>query len=924
MDRTSDEFPPAPEPGDATRRSFLKAAGFAFVAGCSRGIEHHAIPLLVKQEETTPGRALWYASLCGGCAAGCGILVKGRDGRPIKIEGNPEHPLNRGALCAVGQAMVLSLYDSHRLAQPLAAGQPSTWEAVDAEIVRRLATVRNVRVLTGTVNGPTRRAAIARFLARFPDGRHIAYDSLSCSALLDAHRQCFGRRALPRFRFDRARVIVSIDADFLATWISPVEFTRDWSLAREATTPRLVHHHYESRLSLTGSKADRRFRIAPDGTRATIERLLRGEGETARRLREASRGTTLVVCGSHDPGDQRLVARLNHELGNYGATLDLGRPSQQRAGDDAALAELRREIAAGEVGALLIAGANPQYDLADPLALDKVPLVLSFAALEDETAAQAHFVCPDHHPLESWDDAEPVEGLVTSGQPLLQPLHRTRALVESLARWSGSDATAREIVEETWRRDLGAGDRARAQAVHDGYFERALPSPGPLPFRPVEAGPAPVAATGFALLFHAKQGVLDGAHAHNPWLQEMPDPITKIAWDNYASLSPQAATDLGVAEGDLVRIESEGRGFTLPAHVQPGQHDGAVAVAIGYGRKGTDRFAGIGPSWIEGEPTVRKGETVGVNVAPLRPEGSDRRFGVSVTKARGRKDLACTQLWQSLTMPESVQPGERDMVRVVAPGEGVKTGGHGGAGIWAKDHTYEGHHWAMAIDLAKCTGCSACVIGCQAENNIPVVGRDEMRRQRSMHWLRIDRYHEGGDDDLTVAHQPMLCHHCDNAPCESVCPVLATVHSSEGLNQQVYNRCVGTRYCANNCPYKVRRFNWFDYPREDRLQNMVLNPDVVVRMRGVMEKCSFCVQRIHEAKAEAKRLGRPLADGEVRPACAQSCPSQAIVFGDRNDKASRIAAQRADGRHYHLLDELGIEPSVGYLALVRERGARDA
>jgi molybdopterin-containing oxidoreductase family iron-sulfur binding subunit len=442
---------------------------------------------------------------------------------------------------------------------------------------------------------------------------------------------------------------------------------------------------------------------------------------------------------------------------------------------------------------------------------------------------------------------------------------------------------------------------------------------------------------GRTLVLYPKVGIPDGSHAYNPWLQELPDPITKATWDNYACLSPAAAGQLSLAEGDVVRVEvrdGKGRGgsIDLPVLVQPGQHDQAVAVALGYGSVLSERFAGIGPAWLEAQPTVGENGLVGRNAAPLLAwQGAALRYtrvGVELTKTGKNRPPAVAQLRDTLNLPAHLAPPGQERRPIVrettlaalgASGLNPEARPEAPADLWPDDHPYPGRRWGMVIDLQACTGCSACVVACQAENNVPVVGRDEVRRQREMHWLRIDRYYSGDPTAVEVAHQPMLCQQCERAPCETVCPVLATTHSEEGLNEQVYNRCVGTRYCANNCPYKVRRFNWFDYAHDDALQNLVLNPDVTVRSRGVMEKCTFCVQRLEEARIEARRRGEPLRDGEVQTACQQSCPARAIVFGDLNDPESRVARLRKDRRHYRALEELNIGPSVGYLKVVRNR-----
>jgi len=963
------------------RRSFLKAAGFAVAGGglaaCRRAPVERAIPYLVQPEEITLGRAYHQASTCTACPAGCGLLVECRDGRPIKLEGLPGHPVSKGGLCAVGQAALLGLYDSQRLRAPLVGGREAGWEEADAEVAAGLARAAarggRVRLLSGAPLGPTLAHWSARFLAQFADGRLVAYEPLSASAILAAHERTHGVRRLPRYRFGRAEVVVSFGADFLGTWISPVEHTRGWREARrlEGETPGLSWHaQLEPRLSLTGGKADRRARLLPSEYGAALGRLAAGLAaragvalgwsapepqlpavaalvtEAEERLWTA-RGRALVVSDSQELAVQLLVNLVNQLLDGYGATLDLGAASRQRVGDDAALAALLAEIEAGEVDALLVHEANPVYELPGgewlAAALARVPLVVSFARERDETARLAHVVAPVPHPLEAWGDAEAVDGVVGLLQPAVAGLGQGREAAASLAAWAGERLPAHDLVREVWRREIhpraAAGGDAEGfweQSLHDGFAAVAPRAEAPVSafdFAAVVPPPAVETPRDLELVLYPKVSLLDGRHAHNPWLQELPDPVSKITWENYACLAPATAARLGVAEGDRVRVEVDGISLELPAHLAPGQDERAVAIALGYGRAGTERFTSIGPRWWFGRPTVRAGEAVGRSAAPLSrlADGALRldRPGARVERLEGRSELACTQQYHSLTVPAGMAPpgAERRPAVEVTTLAAFLADPHAGASpshpevsLWPPRPESGGPRWGMAIDLAACTGCAACVVSCQAENNVPVVGRDEVRRQREMHWIRIDRYYEGEGDEVALAQQPMLCQHCANAPCETVCPVLATVHSADGLNQQVYNRCVGTRYCANNCPYKVRRFNWFDYPREERLANMALNPDVVVRSRGVMEKCSLCVQRIQEAKAESRRRGRPIADGEVATACEQSCPAEAIVFGDLADPASRVARAAAGPRHYHVLAELNVKPVVGYQRLVRNRG----
>jgi molybdopterin-containing oxidoreductase family iron-sulfur binding subunit len=998
LDGEDGEFEAARAHGSSgpSRRDFLRLAGFALagtaLAGCQRAPVQRALPLLDQPEGNVAGRAYHYASVCGGCSAGCGLLVKNRDGRPIKLEGNPEHPLSRGGLCAAGQASLLGLYDRHRLREPLRDGQQAAWSDVDQAIRAQLQGIRTqrraVRFLTGSLVSPTTRTLIQRFLGTFADARHVVHDPRPSSAILEAHARTHGGRLLPHYRFERAEVIVGIDADFLGTWISPVEFTAAYHTGRRphGTRPRMSYHvQFEPRLSLTGTKADERFPLAPGEIGLLLSHLATrlavkaGASLPAAQLEDSpvpgpflihlvdklweSRQRSLVVCGSQDVKHQLLTNLLNHLLGNYGTTVDVAQASYQSQGSDGDLENLLRELSDGRVAALFIHGCNPVHDLPGgaPLVgqLRRVPLVVCCSERMDETASVAKFVCPVPHYLESWSDAEPVNGLVSLVQPVIEPFGDTRSLMESLASWMAQAPGSRpqrsyDLLRTTWEAEVfprhrngGTFQSFWDKTLHDGMAQVAPRSTRVQNFNHAAVQLVPRAsrpADGtFSLVLYSKVGLPDSSHAYNPWLHELPDPISKVTWDNYACLSPAAAARLGAQDGDVLRLDAGGDigVVELPAFVQPGQHDQVVAVALGYGSQLSARFADIGPPWLEARPTVGDDGLVGRNAAPFLSwvEGTQRfvRDGIRLTKTDRRHLLASTQSYHRIAVPAHLSAAGQERRPIVQETTLASLGQERSRrslpvvenreDLWQDDHAATGPRWGMVIDHNACTGCSACVIACQVENNIPVVGKDEVQRHREMHWMRIDRYYadrprgriENPSYSVDVVHQPMLCQHCGNAPCEVVCPVLATVHSSEGLNQQVYNRCVGTRYCANNCPYKVRRFNWFDYAHDDTLQNLTLNPDVTVRSRGVMEKCTFCVQRIQEAKAEASRQGLPLRDGDIQTACQQSCPAGAITFGNRNDARSRVAQAAADARGYHVLEELNVRPAVTYLALVRNR-----
>jgi molybdopterin-containing oxidoreductase family iron-sulfur binding subunit len=956
------------------RRNFLKLAGFSFagavLAGCERTPVEKAIPYLIRPEEIVPGKATWYASTCSGCSAGCGILLKNRDGRPIKVEGNPDHPVSRGGLCVVGQSILLGLYDSHRLKEPRIDGVVSSWEAVDAYVAEKLRSVQEkrgkVRLLTGTVNSPTAQSLISSFLGQFNDGTHIQWDPQSYSAILDAHQATHGSRSLPKYKFDAADVVISFDADFLGTWVSPVEFTKGYASRRSLRDPTIFSRHFqfESRLSITGAKADERYGMTPDEVRWCLRQLDRmieagtdqigvaadihpGVRAAAASV-FAAKGRSLVISGSNDIEEQMLINRINHRLANYERTVSLSRASYQHSSNDGGLSSLLEEAERGEIGALFIADANPVFDLphgghiAD--LLDKIPLVVSFAEREDETTAHANLVCAVPHAQESWMDAEPSEGVLAVAQPGISSLGKTRSFIENIAVWSGKEGDARTLIQDHWRRFVYSR-RATGMSfidfwnktVHDGFVEMGYRS-AHYAFREFDEPAVSLTRPerSLSLRLHSNTSMVHGRHAHNAWLHEVPDPITKISWDNCAVIAPATAARLGISSGDIVQLSTENdgnaRSVVIPAWVQDGQPEEVVAVPLHYGRYGTDRFSSIGAAWLEKRETVREGMVVGTNAAPLILHQNNmmkyERGTISIKRTGDRIDLACSQPYGSLDTPQigpGAVPDRRPLIQETTldafrqdPSSGSFKK-HTSMSMWPEEHPYNGHHWGMVIDLNACTGCSGCVVSCQAENNIPVVGKDEVMRNREMHWMRLDRYIYEQEGRTQVAFQPMLCHQCDNAPCETVCPVEATVHSSEGLNQQVYNRCVGTRYCANNCPYKIRRFNWFDYPHDDQTENMILNPDVVVRSRGVMEKCSFCVQRIQEAKIEAKRTGNAVSDDAVKTACQQSCPADAIVFGDMNNENSGVAGGIADARHYRLLEELEVRPSVGYKSIVHNR-----
>jgi molybdopterin-containing oxidoreductase family iron-sulfur binding subunit len=759
---------------------------------------------------------------------------------------------------------------------------------------------------------------------------------------------------MPAFDFDKAGLVVSFGADFLGTWISPVRFARDYSRARnlrDGQREMLRHIQFESRMSLTGSNADTRVALSPNEEAEALMLLAKIIAEKngsqmfrsfdpsamSGRLRQAvertaeeltkHRGRSIVVSGSNDVDAQCLVNFINHAASSYGNTIRLHTTSPSGEGGDSEAVNLVDEMKRGDVAALLFFGVNPAYDYFDSegfvSALQKVPFKVSFNSWADETTALADVTCPHHHFLETWDEAEPEPGVLGLNQPTIAPLFQTRAYQESLLRWSGDARSFYDVLRDRWQKSLFGRQKKYAtfdefwdRSLHDGAFvfeDRSAVDSG---YSTEETGRAfeslksrNAHSTELSLVLYEKVSMRDGRHGGNPWLHELPDPLTKVTWDNYAVVSPGLAEKLALEEGRVVRITRGATFVELPVYVQQGQDDSTIAIALGYGRT----------------KAGRGGSNVGKNVFPFVTfEGGTFRYtsvGVQVEKTAQKIELAKTQHHNTLDGRPIIHEIDFNDYVEGKLHEG-KGGEHEPKSIW-KDHPYGEHKWAMAIDLNSCIGCSACVLSCQAENNVPVVGREEVLRQREVHWIRLDRYYAGEGETTSVAYQPVMCSQCDNASCESVCPVLATVHSSEGLNMQVYNRCVGTRYCANNCAYKVRRFNWFEYDRADPVANLALNPDVTVRTRGVMEKCTFCVQRIEEVKIRARNEGREIRDGEIQPACQQSCPAEAIVFGDLVDEHSRVNKLKRDNRDYILLEELNLRPQISYLARVRNNDSSE-
>ena len=1001
--RADDEFLSSPlkeEDGKdgVARREFLKLMGASIAmatTACIRRPSQKIIPYVQQPLEVTAGEPNYYASTWFDGQEGAGLIVKTLEGRPIKVEGNPLHPMNLGSLPARAHAEVLALYDPDRLRaalRNLPNAKRTSHETIsvpyadlDSAIVEGLGKGR-VAILTGSLPSPSGQALIADFLKAYP-GRHVQWDAIPIDDVREAARRSYGRPAVPRYRFDLAKMVVAIDGDFIGSYLSTAENMKQWAEARRPgpNMARLVA--FESLLSLTGMNADDRYRIrasqqldvvlgllfevgvrlakSPLATSGKAGAFLATYANAAERLglepaafRSVAaelwknRGKGIVIAGglpTQTAGGvdlQVAVNLLNSILGNDGSTIDYeSSPVLSYQSSSADLTKLIADMQAGAVSTLIISGLNPVHSLPTEAgfvsALSQVPLVVYLGNYNDETGRLAHYVVPSGSPMEAWGDYELQAGVYSIQQPTIRPLYETRWWAESLHAWSAKAAGAPsrlsgaaswyDYVRATWKTvvqpkaagdlkgktfdefwtsvlqrgvvDARAGGKARAGAPKiDGAALLAIGATIGATARTAKP------AKGFELVLYPKVGIGDGRYANIPWLQELPDPITKIVWDNYLSMSPGAAEKEKVRHGDVVSLTVGDKTALVPVAIQPGLHDSVLALAIGYGRSGAGKVAsdlGVNAirlaSWVEGRLVASA-------------------LAATIEKTGERYDLVSTQGHHQLRDPKW-EAKDRPIVAETTlaafqkdPSSGIERSKV--FSIWPEVQ-YTKHKWAMHVDLNACTGCSACVIACQSENNVPVVGKKYVMQGREMHWIRIDRYYKGVLADPEVIFQPMLCQQCENAPCETVCPVLATVHNDEGLNDMVYNRCVGTRYCSNNCPYKVRRFNWFNYSKRAEPTHMQLNPAVTVRSRGVMEKCTFCVQRIRRGANAARDRGERVKDGEITPACAETCPSNAITFGDLNEPGSRVARLFKEQRTFAVLEELNTQPRVRYATRIR-------
>lgn len=997
-----------------SRRDFLKFVGFSVAAATLAACEApvvKSIPYVVQPDEIVPGIANYYASTYFDGFDFASVLVKTREGRPIYIEPNKLSGLNVGVSARVS-ASVLSLYDSSRASKSTLNGNDISWKELDQKVIKTLKEAKTVRVLTSSLASPSTKSAVQKLADSIGESEfvHVIYDAYSASAIRKANELSFGKKCVPDYRFNESKTIVSIGADFLSTWLSSLEYAAQYTSRRNPDNDWMnKHYHFEGNMSLTGSNADIRAAVKPSEYGAIAIALhnevatLKGasklasvsyddDNAVASKLKEAAKdlvsanGKGLVVCGSNDTSVQIIINSINSMLGAYGNTIDLNTALKTREGDDEAFVSLVKEMNAGSVDVLIINGVNPLYSTPKSLgfetALSKVKTSIYIGDRHDETSKACSIFALGTHYLESWNDHKPKSGIYTITQPTIRPLFASsRQFQDSLLKWAGEETSYYDFIRNNWKEGNFNKQSKYTDfetfwnsTVHDGVAKNSTEVSEQPNFNfdlnvAAKAISNHTKPSGLDVEFYIETAIGLGNQANNPWLHELPHAITKVTWDNYIAMNPSDMIDangkeiynIKIAEqtpASVAKLTVNGFSVELPVIPLPGQRKGCVSVALGYGRTNAGKVVELGDSEVNGQKSIGQNLYGALGIvdnniqyqltgAIVEPTGNTYPIGWTQTHhtMMGRKIVNETSLKTFKAHSKDTWNPDHVIADAYGRPTNIKK-----LDMWSVHDIALGHRWGMSIDLNSCIGCGACVTACHSENNVPVVGKDEVRRTRTMSWMRIDRYYtsdmskpigkeqgigkidmyakmEIPSDYPEVVHQPIMCQHCNHAPCETVCPVAATTHSNEGLNQMTYNRCIGTRYCANNCPYKVRRFNWFNYigdhkftginPSQDDLGRMVLNPDVVVRSRGVMEKCSFCVQRIQGGKLAAKKAGRPVKDGDVTSACSNACPTNAISFGDLNDETTVVAKNTKTDRAYNLIEEVGTQPNVWYLTKVR-------
>jgi MoCo/4Fe-4S cofactor protein with predicted Tat translocation signal len=970
------------------RRDFLKMMGFsisaAAIASSCKIPVNKAIPYVFNLDQSSripelvPGIADYFASSYAEGGDFSSILVKTRENRPIKVDGNTSSPFTKGGSTGRAQASVLGLYDVARLTQPKKKGESITWEQADKEIADKLSTISaaggKIAIITNTNYSLATKKALETFKAKYPTTQVVTYDPTSLYAIRKANQISLGSAIIPTYLFDKAKVIAGFNCDFLGGFVNATENAKRYSSNRVPTkeNPNMSrHYHFQSYITITSASADYKHSIKPSQEKAVLlalyNKIAASSGATslsAVKINDlqapidklaaellANKGESLVVSGTNNVDIQLLTNAINAMLGNYGSTIDTAASLNLKQGNDEELKALSDDTS---IKAVLLLNSNPVYDsvFADKFKniIKKAELSVSFADRLDESAELVQYITPDNHYLESWDVLEPKKGYISFVQPTINQLFDTRQSSLTLNQLAGNPITAFDLMKSVGESYTTSfiptlGNTSWESALQSGFINNVSET---------ASGSANLSATvsainttvpksnGIEVIFYESVAIADGRDANNPFLQEMPDPITRTSWDNFIALPYTFAINNGIeamrqeSTVKTAKVKANGKEIVLPVIISYGQAQDTIAIALGYGRS-----KGVGPAAFGS----------GQNAYPfLKYENgtvSYSSFSAEYETLAGTHQMGMSQRYHTLQEDNNLYNRPRRFrnnivkeANLAEYRENENAGNEDREKIkhhlttLYKGYDSPGHHWSMAVDLNSCIGCGACVISCNVENNVPVIGRKEMSNTRSMHWLRIDRYYSGDPDNPDVAFQPLMCQHCDNAPCENVCPVNATNHSSEGLNQMAYNRCIGTKYCANNCPFKVRKFNWYDYQGNDSfggwndptdasymyndLTRMVLNPDVTVRSRGVIEKCSFCVQRIQASKLTAKTEGRPLKDGDIKTACQTACPTNSITFGDRNDKNSevhRIFFESA--RNYHLYEEMHFMTNVGYQVKIR-------
>jgi len=928
------------------RREFLKLMGaslaLAGLAGCGEGAVENIVPYVHQPELLGANQALHFSSAALFNGYALGAVITSQMGRPTKVEGNPSHPASMGAMDAFGQASVLSLYDPERTQSVLENGAISSWTRFTTTLEALLEKERprngaGIRILTETITSPTLSRLLDGFLKQFSGARLHQYQPINRDNERGGAIAAFGEDVETLYHFEQADVIVSLDFDFLSDTPGKLRYSRDFISRRRVSSGANTMNRlyvFDAAPTLAGSMADHRWPLKTSEIEAFARELLRQLGAQApvpptqavtphfsvpdewmsallKDLR-AHRGTSLVLAGPFQPPSVHALAHaLNQALGNVGKTLTYSASAEERSIDQTqSLRELVDDLNAGKVELLLALGGDPVYtapaDLKFEEAYKKARVRVHQGLYANATSQSATWHIPLAHELECWGDARAYDGTAAIIQPLILPLYNGHSMLELVARISGENSRQEyELLRETWRDEFAkSGDEERAwrTALSDGIVKGTARPEKTVTLRSAEIPTTNLAvANGLELNFRPSPSVWDGRHINNGWLQELPDPVTKLTWDNAVLLAPATAQKLGVASEDLVELRFDGRSIRGPVWVAPGHAEDSATVHLGYGQQHSGKV----------------GQGTGFNAFALRTtQALFTASGVQLQKIGTTYPLASTQIHFNMEGRKLIQEGSLEEFQ--KDPEFLKRGEAETSQSLYPNHNYDGYAWGMVVDLSACTGCNACVAACQSENNIPIVGKDQVALGREMHWLRVDRYNSGDAANPQSSFQPVPCMQCENAPCELVCPVAATSHSAEGLNDMVYNRCIGTRYCSNNCPYKVRRFNFFQYnDLESPSARMRANPDVTVRERGVMEKCTYCVQRITHARIDSEKENRTIADGEVLPACAQTCPTQAIVFGNINDAGSNVAKLKREPLNYALLEELNTRPRTTYLARIR-------